>query len=142
MSFQRPGAETRADRAAREITRVYGEYAKDTAGLNLGGIAERVMFDLDDAVTAGDLPNGLRFAILGRGDHLLVDVFGLTDDEVAAHTDVLEDVVGRYVAAYGYTNPEVAWDTRFTVTVRVLSEAEQFSLRNAPGAIDVRHYPY
>ena len=142
MSFHRPGTETPADRRARELARVHGEHAKATANLNLREIAERVMFDLDDTVAAGDLRGELRFAILGRGDHLLVDVFGLTDDEVAIHADVLEAAVEKCVAAYNYTNPEFVWDFRFTITVRALTETEQHSLRNARGAIDVRHYPY
>jgi hypothetical protein len=142
MSFQRPGTETLSERAARQAARIYGQRWKDTADLHLGEIAKRIMFDLDDAVTAGDLPNGLGFAILGRRDHVIVDVFGMTDDEVAVHSDVTARVVERYAAAYTYSNPAVAWDMRFTVTVRVLSETEQFNLRNARGAIDIRHYPY
>ncbi|MPZ84021.1 MAG: hypothetical protein GEV28_27955 [Actinophytocola sp.] len=121
---------------------MHGEHAKATANLNLREIAERVMFDLDDTVIAGDLPGELRFAILGRGDHLLVDVFGLTDDEHAIHSEVLESAVEKCVAAYNHTNPEYVWDFRFTITVRALTESEQHSLRNARGAIDVRHYPY
>lgn len=142
MSYQRPAAETTGERAARKATRVYGERWRETAELHLGEIAKRIMFDLDDAVSSGNLPNGLRFAILGRRDHLIIDVFGLIDDEVSLFSDFAERAVVQYAAAYNYSNPIAAWDMRFTLTVRVLSETEQFDFRNARGAIDIRHYPY
>lgn len=142
MNFERPGTETRAEQAARLIGREYGERFHDTAGLNLAEVGRRVLFDLDEAVGDETLPSGLRFAIVGRGDHLLVDVFGLDDDRIEEHGELVTDVVERIVAAYNYSNTLAAWDVRFDATVRLLTRYQQWQFRNAHGVVEVRHYPY
>lgn len=150
MTLRRSGSEHQEEALARVHARVYGDLWRETAALPLVTLAERIMFDLDDAVTRAVLGRKrLRFAIVGRRDHLCIDVFGLADNEIntpdGEYTDqanVIRVAIEAFVSAYNHTNPNYAWDVRFTSTVRLLCEAEQWSLRNAAGAVDVRHYPY
>lgn len=150
MTFGEPGKETKEERLARVRARVDGKYVElvDSNHENIHAILERIKGDLEQAVRDEVINGFLSFALLLRADHLMIDVFGLDDDEINVGAEYSEEaetirrVVLEIANAYNWSNPIAAWDYRFHPTVRLLSEREQWGLRNAVDLIEVRAYPY
>lgn len=150
MTFRHPGRETKAERLARLFARVEGKYVKltDSKNENIHVTLKRIKDDLDQAVHDEVFGGSLRFSLLLRADALLIDVHGMDDDvtfvasELSDQAREIERVALEIVNAYNWSNPIASWDYRFHPTVRVLSEREQWALRNAVDLIDVRPYPY
>lgn len=150
MTFGIPGTETRSEALTRSRARIYGARYRETENENILNVLKHIKLDLRDACEQGAIPCYLRFSLLLRVDHLLIDVFGLEDDGIhTGHEDEYTEEVAaikahveKVAAAYNWSNPVVAWDYRFSATVRLLSEREQWSLRNAQDLIDVQPYPY
>lgn len=150
MTFGNPGRETTAERQARLYARVEGVHVKlaDSKNENIRVTLQRIKDDLDQAVHDEVFGGLLRFSLLMRTDALLIDVHGMDDgvtfedSELSDMAREIERVVLEIVNAYNWSNPLASWDYRFHPTVRVLSEREQWTLRNAVDLIDVRPYPY